>query len=231
MTKEELIQRLEDLEWEDFEVKEAKGEVPKNSWETVSAFSNTSGGWLLFGIKQVGKRFEVQGVKNPEKIEQDFLNTLRDGNKFNVKVSSKQAKHDIDGKTVLAFYISVSDKKPVYYNSKANTFIRRGSSDQRATAEEIDAMYRDQTFGTKTSVYLRDNYGLNADYLRDKMNERSIHVLLLMAIEPTVRKNELAKILAVSESTIEKNIKSLSEKGLVRREGSRKTGRWLLQPK
>jgi len=46
MTKEELIQRLDDLEWEDFEVKEAKANVPKNSWETVSAFSNTSGGWF-----------------------------------------------------------------------------------------------------------------------------------------------------------------------------------------
>ena len=30
MTKEELIKRINDLEWEDFEVKEAKSELPKN---------------------------------------------------------------------------------------------------------------------------------------------------------------------------------------------------------
>ena len=42
MNKQELIQKLEDIEWEDFEVKEAKSEVPKNSWETVSAFLNTA---------------------------------------------------------------------------------------------------------------------------------------------------------------------------------------------
>ena len=53
MTKDELIQRLNDIEWEDFEVKEAKSEVHKSSWETVSAFSNTSGGWLVFGVKQM----------------------------------------------------------------------------------------------------------------------------------------------------------------------------------
>ena len=150
MTKDELIQKLSDLEWEDFEVKSAKGEIPKDAWETVSAFSNTSGGWLIFGVKQTGKKFEIQGVNNPEKIEQDFLNSIR-GGKFNVFVATRQVKHTIDGNTVLAFYIPVSKNKPVYYNSPANTFIRRGSSDHRATKEEIDSMYRDQTFGTKTS--------------------------------------------------------------------------------
>ena len=95
MTKDELIQKLSDLEWEDFEVKSAKGEIPKDAWETVSAFSNTSGGWLIFGVKQTGKKFEIQGVNNPEKIEQDFLNTIR-GGKFNVFVATRQAKHTID---------------------------------------------------------------------------------------------------------------------------------------
>jgi len=150
MTKKELIAKLNDLEWEDFEVKEAKAAVPKSCWETVSAFSNTSGGWLVFGIKETGNNYEIQGVKNAEKIEQDFLNTLR-GEKFNVFVDTKQERYIIDGKTVLAFYIPVSAQKPVYFNTQANTFIRRSSSDQKARKNEIDAFYRDQTFGTKTS--------------------------------------------------------------------------------
>ena len=64
MTKEELITHLQDIEWEDFEAKEAKDKVPSNVWESVSAFSNTSGGWIVFGVKQVGKKFEVQGVSD-----------------------------------------------------------------------------------------------------------------------------------------------------------------------
>ena len=150
MTKTELIAKLDDLEWEDFEVKEAKAALPKSCWETVSAFSNTSGGWLVFGIKEIGNNYQIQGVTNAEKIEQDFLNTLR-GEKFNVFVATKQQRYTIDGKTVLAFYIPVSAQKPVYYNTQANTFIRRSSSDQKARKNEIDAFYRDQTFGTKTS--------------------------------------------------------------------------------
>ena len=73
MTKEELIDRINDIEWEDFEAKEAKSELPKNIWETVSAFANTSGGWIVLGIKQNGKKFEISGVDNAEKLEQDFL--------------------------------------------------------------------------------------------------------------------------------------------------------------
>lgn len=38
MTRAELIAKLKDIEWEDFEVKEAAAELPKNIWETVSAF-------------------------------------------------------------------------------------------------------------------------------------------------------------------------------------------------
>ena len=151
MTKQQLIQKLNDLEWEDFEVKAAKSEVPKSSWETVSAFSNTAGGWLVFGVKQVNQTFSIEGVVNAEKIEQDFLGTLRGGQKFNVSISPKCEKYNIDSKIVLAFYIPVSKYKPVYYNSQSNTFLRKGSADQKATKEEIDALYRDQTFGTKTS--------------------------------------------------------------------------------
>ena len=86
MTKEELIGRLQDIEWDDFEVKEAKSALPKNIWETVSAFANTSGGWIVLGIKQNGKVFEIQGVENIEKLEQDFAGAVR-SQKFNIRLS------------------------------------------------------------------------------------------------------------------------------------------------
>ena len=150
MNKDELIAKLNDIEWEDFEAKEAHSEIPKNSWETVSAFSNTAGGWLIFGVNKTGKNFSITGVKHPEKTEQDFTNTLR-GEKFNVKITPACRKYEFDEGTVLGFYIPISDKKPVYFNTQANTFIRTASGDQRATKEEIDALYRDQAFGTHTS--------------------------------------------------------------------------------
>ena len=150
MTKEALIQKLSSLEWEDFEVKKAQSEVPKSLWETVSSFSNTSGGWIVLGVSEKEKHFEITGVQNAEKLEQDFLNTLR-GNKFNVFVEARSEKYHFDNKVVLAFFIPVHKNKPVYFNNQSNTFIRRGSADQRATQAEIDSMLRDRAFGTKTS--------------------------------------------------------------------------------
>jgi len=76
MNLQELLERLKDIEWDNFEVKEAAGELPKSLWETVR------------------------------------------------------------------------DVKPVYFNNLYNMFIRSGSGDQRASEFEINALYRDQTFGS-----------------------------------------------------------------------------------
>lgn len=155
MTKEELLRRLNGIEWNDFEIKEAKNEVPKTAWETVSAFSNSYGGWIVFGVKENragGKStYDIQGVAQPEKIEQDFVTVLRSNGKFNQRISVQAAKFEIDDKTVLAFYIPMSEYKPVYISVPTNTYIRLGSGDQRATEYEIRAMQRDQAFGKKSN--------------------------------------------------------------------------------
>ena len=157
MTKEELISRIKDIEWDDFEAKEAKSELPKNVWESVSAFANTSGGWVVLGVKQNGKKFEVQGVDNIEKLEQDFLGTLRSATKLNMILQAKAQRFIVDGCNLLAFYIPSSPIKPIWFgNSIRNSFVRSGSGDQRATDMEILAMERDQAFGSKSETILED---------------------------------------------------------------------------
>ena len=172
MTKEELVTRLRDIEWDDFEVKAAKSELPKNIWETVSAFSNCSGGWIVLGVKQLGKSFEVSGVDNIEKLEQDFFGTLR-SKKFNVPLFATLHRYEIDGKNIIAFYIPSSEVKPVYFGSLENTFIRMGSGDQRATQQEIMSMIRDQSFGVQSQKSIPDTNidMLNRDALADFRGE------------------------------------------------------------
>ena len=157
MTKDELISRLNGTEWTDFEVKEAKSELPKNIADSVSAFANTQGGWIVLGVRQEGKHFAVVGVDNAEKLEQDFISSLRNQSKYNTLISSRQQKYDIDGHTILAFYIYASDLKPVYFGGTIrNTFVRHGSGDQRATEAEVNAMFRDQQYGLKSEQSIAD---------------------------------------------------------------------------
>lgn len=171
MTKDELIERINDIEWEDFEAKEAKSELPKNVWETVCAFANTSGGWIVLGVKQTGKKFEITGVANAEKLEQDFFGTLR-SQKFNARIDAKAFLYNIDEHKVLAFRIASSPQKPIYYNNPQNTFIRFGSGDQRATNSEITAMFHNQSFGIKSEEILpqTDLSMLNGESINDYRN-------------------------------------------------------------
>lgn len=157
MTKDELLQRLNDVEWDDFEVKEASGGLPKSMWESVSAFSNTGGGWIILGVKENRIRnvadYEIAGVEKPEKMEQDVISTLRSVSKFNVPILATAERFDVGGKAILAFYIPASCSKPVYFgNNLNNTFVRIGSGDQRATDIEIDILMREKTFGMKSEM-------------------------------------------------------------------------------
>ena len=157
MTKEELLDRLNDIEWDDFEVKEASGGLPKSMWETVSAFSNTAGGWIILGVKETKVKsvstYEITGIEKAEKMEQDIISILRSVSKFNVPILATARLLDFDGRSVLAFHIPVSANKPVYFgNNLNNTFVRIGSGDQRATDIEIDILMREKTFGMKSEM-------------------------------------------------------------------------------
>ncbi len=156
MTKEELLKRLGDIEWEDFEVKEATGGIPKSMWETVSAFSNTTGGWIILGVKEKkgenGNTYRVSGVENMEKMEQDIITTLRSRSKFNAVISSRTYRYTIEDKDILAFEIPVSPHKPVAIKSTGEVFIRTGSGDVLASDMEVDAIVRDSAFGSRSEM-------------------------------------------------------------------------------
>ena len=94
MEKAELIERLKGYEWKDIEFKEARRDVPKNAYETVSAFSNTEGGWLVFGVRDGVGGFEIVGVLEVDidKVQNDFLSALRGGQKLNRVIAVNEAR-------------------------------------------------------------------------------------------------------------------------------------------
>ena len=146
MTREELIERLQKYEWSDIEFKQARRAVPKDAYKTVSAFANTAGGWLVFGVREANGAVEAAGVIEVDKVQNDFLSALRSGQKLNQVIDVTEDAIDLEGKTLLAFHIPESPwhDKPIYLGGDLRqSFIRRGGGDERCTMTEIGRFLRD----------------------------------------------------------------------------------------
>ena len=148
MTKDELIARLGKYEWNDVEFKKAQRGVPESAYETVSAFANTDGGWLVFGVLEGELGYEIVGVDDVDKVQNDFLSCLRSQGKLNRPVDAKADAIDFEGRTVLTFHIPETQRtdKPVYLRGDIRrSYIRRGAGDERCTQREIERFLRDAT--------------------------------------------------------------------------------------
>lgn len=146
MTEEEVLSLLSQHEWKDVEFKEARTAVPKNAYDSVSAFANTEGGHLVFGVKKDGANFEVVGVIDVDKVQNDFLTTLRQKEKINQMIDVKENLYTIDTNDLLVFYIPESSRnqKPVYLNNTIkNSYLRKGTCDVKCTQEEFHRLLRD----------------------------------------------------------------------------------------
>ena len=82
MDMQELKNLIYQGEKVDVECKKAQSRVPESVYETYSSFANTKGGTIVLGILEdktkvtPEERFVIQGIDNPEKLREDFWNTI-----------------------------------------------------------------------------------------------------------------------------------------------------------
>jgi len=142
-----LKKLLQAGEWNDIEFKEAQTSIPRSALETVSAFANTHGGWLVFGIAdRPNGEYEIVGVEKPDKVQNDFLSVLRAKGKLNHEVTINESRLTLDGRTVLLFRVTENPRtgKPLYLDGDLRrTFLRRGGGDYKAQPQEIERLLRD----------------------------------------------------------------------------------------
>ncbi|KMQ51968.1 ATPase AAA [Chitinispirillum alkaliphilum] len=172
MTEQEILELLNQHEWKDVEFKEARTAIPKSAYESVSAFANTEGGHLVFGVKKDGSDFEVVGVIDVDKIQNDFLTSLRQKEKINQPVDVQENLHTIESKDLLVFYIPESSRtqKPVYLNGTiTRSYLRKGACDVKCTQDEIHRLLRDASTERYDSEALSD---FSADNFYDEGSVR-----------------------------------------------------------
>jgi ATP-dependent DNA helicase RecG len=146
MTEQDILELLNQHEWKDVEFKEARTAVPKSAYESVSAFANTEGGHLVFGVKKDDSDFELVGVIDVDKVQNDFLTTLRQREKINQPVDVQENLHTIENKDILVFYIPEANRsqKPVYLNGDIKrSFLRKGACDIKCSDEELKRLLND----------------------------------------------------------------------------------------
>lgn len=139
MTQDQLIELLRRHEWRDVEFKEARRSVPRDAYETVSAFANTEGGHLVFGVRKSGPQMEIVGVLDVDKVQSEFVSTLRQPDKLSVVVDVREELHRHGDSDLLIFYVPEAHRsqKPVFLNRNINrSFVRSGGSDVRCSDQE-----------------------------------------------------------------------------------------------
>ena len=153
------------------ECKKAKSEVPKELWNTYSAFANTIGGLILLGVEEhrketdPAKRFEIIGVDNHQKILTDFWNTINsDKVNENILVEKDVEVVDLDGKKIVCIHVPMADfrMKPIYLNGNVykGTYRRNHEGDYHCTERQVRAMIRD-SFEDGNDGILIEHYNMD----------------------------------------------------------------------
>lgn len=133
------------------EAKDARQGLPKNIWETYSAFANTLGGYILLGvIEQPDKSLRTVELPDPEKLVYEFWNLINNHEKINVNILSDKNMQiiEVDDNRIVAIEVPRADRKdkPVFINNNPLTgsFRRNGEGDYHCTNDEVRNMLRDQ---------------------------------------------------------------------------------------
>ena len=146
MTPEERIEFLRSYEWRDVEFKEARSAVPRSAYETVSAFANTEGGHLVFGVRESGNEVEIVGVLEVDKVPGDLLSTLRQRDKISTLVPVREHLRRHEDADLLIFRVPEAHRsaKPVFLDGDIRrAFVRSGGNDVRLSNVERDRFLMD----------------------------------------------------------------------------------------
>lgn len=153
---EQQLQLFDDLgfyEGVDVEYKGAKGGLPRDLWETYSAFANTDGGTLWLGITQRNGKLDVHGVTDAEKLVADFWNTLNNRGKVNRNLLASGNVSilpltDRPGHALIKIEVPRAGRRerPVFIGADPfhGTFRRNYEGDYRCREDEVRRMFADQ---------------------------------------------------------------------------------------
>lgn len=142
---------LNQTECDDIEFKSAAGGFPSSFWETYSAFANTDGGTIVFGVKETNGKFSLNGLSEEqiEKYKKDFWNGVNNPSTISCNLMNENNVRDAEykGYRFLLFFIprASKDQRPVFKTTDPynGTYKRNYEGDYKCSKKEVRRMFAD----------------------------------------------------------------------------------------
>lgn len=134
---------------------------PKSWCKTVSAFANSFGGFLVFGISDDDEIIELEdAAKDAEKISEIIKTRLDPVPEFTVEF------HKEDNKDLILLHIFKGEETPYYYSGDGSleAYIRMGNESVKATSIELKRLVmrgKKSTFDSLITDYDFDDYSFS----------------------------------------------------------------------
>ena len=135
-----LIQLIKDGEGLTVEYKSCENEITSNVYETVSAFSNRYGGYIILGVKDSGNIIGVN-PKAVARIKKDFISLLNNPLKFAPTLFLSFEEAEINGKTVLWCYVP-PNSQVVMFGGRIYDRAEDGDMDITRNSEMVSQIHR-----------------------------------------------------------------------------------------
>lgn len=129
----------------------SSGRLPKDAWQTISAFANTDGGKIIFGVTPEGQKADLTR-QDIDKLQQDLTSLCSQS--FSAPITPEI--HYTDGMLVVYIPPSPAQLRPVYMKGKGQgkgTYVREGSTNRVANAEMLRRFSVAAQGGAETIVF------------------------------------------------------------------------------
>lgn len=165
-------------ESDDLEFKSAAGGFPGSFWDTYSAFANSDGGTIVFGVAEKKGLFCLDSLSDEqiEKYTKDFWNNVNNRSTIscNLLKSDDITVVEYKGHKIMLFYIprATRTQRPVYRttNPHGGTFKRNYEGDYKCTDREVNRMFADADEANPADFRILFNYTIE-DIDREAVNK------------------------------------------------------------
>lgn len=147
--------------------KDGQGALPKDIWESYSAFANTQGGDIFLGLKEEGNNhFTLAGIANTQKVLDEFWTGLRNAQITSTDIIREDLVKviEINGLNIIHIHVPRATRKqrPVYNkgNPLTGSYKRFNSADIKLGEEDVRRMLAEQVEDSRDTEMLK-GYDLN----------------------------------------------------------------------